>query len=114
VPERQVIISVPRHHQYFDVGRWREDGFASYEDAESWGHRACGLACVAMLIEHYTGERPTLSDLLWAGLHREAYCPQGWLHAGLAGLLHEHGVASAPMPLPYPDALASVVLGGTP
>jgi hypothetical protein len=109
-----MIIPVPRRRQYFDVERWRQDGFPSSEDAESWGHRACGLACVAMLIEHYTGQRPTLSGLLWEGLRRDAYCPQGWLHAGLAGLLDERGVASAPMPLSYPDVLASVVLGGTP
>jgi hypothetical protein len=108
-----MIIPVPRRRQYFDVKRWREDGFPSIEDAESWGHRACGLACVAMLIELYTCERPTLSDLLWEGLRRVAYCPQGWLHAGLAGLLDQRGVASAPMPLSYPDVLA-VVLGGTP
>jgi hypothetical protein len=44
----------------------------------------------------------------------DAYGPRGWVHAGLAGLLDQHGVASAPMPLSYPDELASVVLGGTP
>jgi hypothetical protein len=67
-----------------------------------------------MLIEYFDGQRPSLAALLHEGLRQEAYSARGWIHAGLARLLHEHGVPSSASPLSHPDELASAISDGAP
>ncbi len=67
-----------------------------------------------MLIGYFTGQPPPLAALLHKGLRQEAYSPRGWIHAGLARLLGEHGVPSSAAPLDRPAELAAAITDGTP
>lgn len=89
-----VLLNVRRHPQRFDVARWREHGFESEADSRLWSDRACGIACVAMLLEHFTGTPAKVHDLLHEGRELGAYSPRGWIHAGLARLVRRQGIGA--------------------
>ncbi len=83
---------VPRHPQRFDRQLWVEHGFDSAEDSDLWSDRACGVACVSMILEYVTGRPVSTTDLLHEGRGIRAYSERGWIHRGLADLLVRHGV----------------------
>jgi len=62
------------------------------QQAEYWSERACGIACVAMILSKIESSFLSLWDLIQEGLRDEAYCPQGWKHHGLLTLLERRGV----------------------
>jgi hypothetical protein len=65
----------------------------SETDAKQWSERACGIACVDMVLR-FTGkiESPSIWPLINEGLELGAYCDRGWIHAGLAKLLGRYGL----------------------
>jgi Peptidase C39 family len=87
------VHDVARIGQRFDVGQWRAQGFTSAADSLWWSDRACGIACVAMVLQ-YVGVTPVVHDLLHEARGRGSYSPRGWLHAGLVDLLQARGVAA--------------------
>ncbi len=107
--EGQLVLPVPRVRQAFDPSQWQEQGFTSRSEAEHWSHRACGTACVGMLIGYFRGHYPPLADILREGLESDAYSDRGWIHAGLARLLTTHGVPSQATPLGYPQELVAAI-----
>lgn len=104
-----VTLPVPRYPQLLDRTRWRENGFESPEDSDLWSDRACGVACVGMILEYATGQPRSVVELLHEGRERGAYCDRGWLHAGLAQLLARHGIAATAGELGTVDDLAPIV-----
>lgn len=109
-----VVLPVPRYPQLLDRLRWSEHGFESPEDSDVWSDRACGVACVAMILEFATGEPVSVVDLLHEGRDRGAYCERGWLHAGLAELLVSRGISASAEQVESVDDLAPVVRAGSP
>ncbi len=72
----------------------------SQEDAAHWSVRACGVACVKMLLagaDIHLGKNDLASKPMWEligeGLHEKAYCDRGWIHAGLLKLLRKYGIS---------------------
>jgi Peptidase C39 family len=96
------VHDVARIEQRFDVGQWRAQGFASAADSLWWSDRACGIACVAMVLR-YLGDTPAVHALLHQARGRGSYSPRGWLYAGLVDLLQARGVAAEAVAMDGPD-----------
>lgn len=93
------IPVVPFYSQFADITR------------PEWKKISCGIASVAMLIDHY--QEAVLPDtLLEEGIAAGAYIQNaGWSHAGLIGLAKKHGLTGEAVPLAHlsmPDAFAAL------
>lgn len=109
-----MVLPVPRYPQLLDRSRWRQHGFESAEESDVWSDRACGVACVAMVLEFATAVPASVVDLLHEGRDQGAYCDRGWLHAGLAELLVRRGVPATAEQVESVDDLATIVRVGCP
>lgn len=72
-------LAVPYYSQYLDV-----------EDKE-WQQRACGVACLKMLLESKSVKTPSIDEIIKDGVVLRAYSENGWLHAGLITLGEKYG-----------------------
>lgn len=87
------IPEVPFYSQRLDKNNYKREGFTNINEAKFWSSRSCGLACVKMAIQAFTGENIPLKTLLIEGLDIDAYSEQyGWYHKGLARLVNKHGL----------------------
>ncbi len=94
IEEDFVIDGIPFFSQVIEASP--DNGLAEAEAAH-WSRRACGIACVRMLLD---ASCSTLSqrfsktkwELLQEGLSEKAYCDKGWIHAGLLRLLGNYNV----------------------
>ncbi|HBB43986.1 MAG: hypothetical protein UW27_C0001G0012 [Parcubacteria group bacterium GW2011_GWA1_44_13] len=73
-------ISVPYYSQYLDVAD------------ELWRPRACGVACLKMLLEAKGEHAPTLDEMIAQGCAIGAHGEYGWKHDGLVALARQYGV----------------------
>lgn len=69
-----MIIKVPYYSQYIDV-----------VDRE-WQSRACGVACLKMLLGAQVVRTPSIDEMIRQGEAIGAYSPSGWTHEGLIAL----------------------------
>jgi hypothetical protein len=84
--------------------RWAESGAGTPEEYAYWVDRACGMACLKMCVEALGGPQRSLVAWSRLGLERGAYLIRhdeqgaahevGWIHAGLATLARELGLAA--------------------
>ncbi|MGB2580641.1 MAG: C39 family peptidase [Minisyncoccia bacterium] len=72
-------LTVQYYSQYLDV-----------EDKE-WQQRACGVACLKMLLESSGGEPSSIDEMIKDGVALGAYSENGWLHDGLVTLGEKYG-----------------------
>ncbi|HBH71327.1 MAG: hypothetical protein UU88_C0005G0009 [Parcubacteria group bacterium GW2011_GWC1_42_11] len=72
-------LTVPYYSQYLDV-----------EDKE-WQQRACGVACLKMLLESNRIKSPSIDEMIKDGVILGAYSENGWLHDGLIALGEKYG-----------------------
>lgn len=72
-------LAVPYYSQYLDVA------------GTEWQSRACGVACLKMLLEARGVETPTLDEMIKDGVALGAYTENGWLHDGLIALGAKYG-----------------------
>lgn len=92
--------NVPFYSQKWDLSRWREFGFESYEDAEHWERSSCGVLCLKMAIDAFLMERgeqvsPPVSEYIRKGVAIGAYTEQnGWSHDGLVRLAGVFGFSA--------------------
>lgn len=86
-----------------DDPRWRESGFDSPEEYSTWSWRACGVACVRMVVEGFGGPRLTIREWVERGLSLNGFFsadpafpgkPSGWVHRALAELARAEGLVS--------------------
>lgn len=74
----------------------KEDGFATEEEARTFGDNACGAACMKMALEALakTGV-PSVKELMEEGIHSGFYEePTGWIHKGLVRLAERHSATA--------------------
>ena len=91
---------VPFFSQRLNEANFKLEGFADLASAEKWTDRICGLACVKMVVAHFTGRAVPLAQLLEKGLRLRAYKQGvGWIHKGLVQLAGEYGVAGKAEPI---------------
>jgi len=74
---------------------WRgeDSGFPNQDEIARWESNCCGIACLRMVIDAVTGQKPSCWDLLQLGLVKKAYIEAGWIHRGLVEMAKEFGVA---------------------
>ena len=72
-------ISVPYYSQYLDVTN------------EEWQPRACGVACLKMLLESNGAQTPSIDEMIAQGVAIGAYGESGWKHDGLIALAKLYG-----------------------
>ena len=103
-----------------DDPRWAASGASSPEEYEFWSHRACGLACLKMIMAWRGLPVPPTMRLVEHALAIGAYLPDG---ERVRGLIYrpfadwvgaEYGIdAEVASDLPM-DSLVTYVAGGTP
>jgi hypothetical protein len=81
----KLILDVPYCSQRLDVGDPR------------WQNRACGMACVKMVLDYYSQivkhrVSNNLDDLIKEGVEKEGYCEHGWIHDVLVKMMKERGL----------------------
>lgn len=89
---------IPFYPQKWDLPRWRELGFKSYEDAEYWERSSCGALCLKMAVDAFLNEKhkplsSPISELIQQGVSLDAYSDAlGWMHKGLVAMSNEYGI----------------------
>lgn len=76
-------IKVPYYSQYLDV------------TDEMWQPRACGVACLKMLLDSKGEHTPALDEMIAQGCAIGAHGEWGWKHDGLVALAKQYGVKIA-------------------
>lgn len=64
--------------------------FAEITDPE-WQNRACGMACLKMVLDFHGVQTPSLYDMVLKGNAAGGYVPSGWLHDYSLGLARSYG-----------------------
>ncbi len=78
---------VPFFTQLMTESNYESDGFSSFNEADFWRKRICGIVCAKMVIAHFTHQIIPLRTLLNLGLEKKAYMSGvGWIHKGLADI----------------------------
>lgn len=72
-------LNVPYYSQHLDVAD------------TAWQNRACGVACLKMLLGAREVETPSLDEMIKDGVALGAYSENGWLHDGLIALGAKYG-----------------------
>lgn len=90
--EQMPRFDVNRYGQRFSEDEWPLGLELRGFGREYWGDRACGVACLKMILEYYDKEKVPLVDLLRNGLLAGAYSDRGWIHHGLANLGRQYGL----------------------
>lgn len=98
--------------------RWAESGAKDPEEYAYWTDRACGIACVKMVVEAFGGPVRPLITWAQAGIEMGGYLTEkhtdgslaerGWLHTALATLITREGFYAEPRSLDmveFPDFL---------
>jgi hypothetical protein len=81
--------------------RWQQWGCESAEEYAYWVDRACGIACVKMVVEGLGGPQRLMMEWIEGGLERKGYLvtkdangnpvERGWVHRALAELINACG-----------------------
>lgn len=93
-------IEVPFYPQEWDLSRWRELGFKSFEDAKYWEKSSCGILCLKMAIDAFLLVQtkplsPSIFEYIKNGTEIGAYKDSvGWIHQGLVQLAKEFGFSA--------------------
>jgi hypothetical protein len=88
-------MSIPYYSQNINPNNFKSDGFSSKEEATYWSTRACGIACVQMVLKHFGVEPLPLPPLILKCAHADGYKkPIGWIHQSLADLITEQGITA--------------------
>ncbi len=88
------MLQIPFYPQIWDLEKWKELGFKSFEDAEYWQNSSCGILCLKMGIEGILNDTiEPVSKIISKGESLNAYSHQsGWSHRGLATLAKSYGI----------------------
>jgi hypothetical protein len=87
-------IDTPFYPQKWDLEKWKELGFESFEDAEYWEGSSCGILCLKMAHETFLKNDPlVISEYVQIGQKMKAYTHTlEWSHEGLARVASNFGL----------------------
>ncbi len=94
---------VPMCPQQLDPAEWQQQGGAKLGPAEEWSVRVCGMASLRMILLALGQDAPSLTELVKAGVAVGAFSERGLLHASVAELAVDRGVASQAEAVPAAD-----------
>lgn len=97
---------VPMCRQLIPLDEWEAHGGWTLGDRTEWSNRACGMASLRMILLAYTGQAPTVTELLHLAVKHEIMTPQGALHAGIADMAAELGVPGHAEPVDAVDLIS--------
>lgn len=97
------VHQVPMCRQLITPQEWEEHGGWALGDREEWSDRACGMACLRMILLAYGRPAPTVTELLKLAVKHEVMTPRGAAHAGLADLAASYGVPGRAEPVAAED-----------
>ncbi|MHB1118362.1 MAG: C39 family peptidase [Minisyncoccota bacterium] len=82
------------HARIFNVMKLSVQYYSQFLDVKdpAWKLRACGIACLKMLLETEKVKTPSLDQMIQDGVALGAYGPSGWIHSGLIALAGKYGV----------------------
>lgn len=89
---------IPFYSQIWDLNKWSELGFNSYQDAKYWQDSSCGVLCLKMAVDGILAEESDpIAEMIKKGQEIGAYShTQGWSHQGLAELARWYQVKAHP------------------
>lgn len=91
--ERNIVQRLPFYTQRMTEDNWRQEGFPSLAEAESWTMRGCGIASLRMVLEGLGCSCGGQGDMIARGLAAGAYKEGvGWIHWGLAHMAKDYGI----------------------
>lgn len=69
--------------------------YSQFKDISStkWQKVGCGIASLAMVVDYYRDDAPSVDTLLRQGIAAGAYSPAGWTYQGLIGLARRYGLS---------------------
>lgn len=86
-------MAFPFYTQQMTEENWRQEGFSSFAEADSWTMRSCGIASLRMVLDGFGKHVERHGPMIQKGLAAEAYqAGTGWIHWGLAKLAAEYGI----------------------
>lgn len=89
------MLNIPFYSQRLTKDNFKIEGFESLDQAQSWTKRICGLACLKMVIYHFTKKMIPLKILLDAGISLNGYIKGvGWIHQKLANIAMQYGMSA--------------------
>ncbi|WP_371791836.1 C39 family peptidase [Streptomyces sp. NBC_01471] len=91
--------------QLIAPAEWDLHGGWALGERTEWSNRACGLASLRMILLAYGCAAPSVTELLKLAVKQEVLTSRGALHAGIANLASELGVASRAEPVPAESLL---------
>ena len=97
------LHDVPMCRQRITSEEWQEQAGWSLGDRTEWSDRACGIACLRMLLLAYGKPAPSVTELLKVAVKADALSERGWIHAGLAALAAERGIPAQAEPVAAED-----------
>ena len=91
--ERNIVQRLPFYTQRMTEDNWRQEGFPSLAEAESWTMRGCGIASLRMVLDGLGCACGGQGDMIARGLAAGAYKEGvGWIHWGLAHMAEDWGL----------------------
>lgn len=102
--------NVRRVAQHSIEDDWPTTFLIANQGAEYWGERACGIACLSMLLEYHGLPVPSMMDLLSIGVDSGAYCERGWIHQGLVNVGAKFGLKGKLHTVENAEQLTDVLL----
>ncbi|MGI5255650.1 C39 family peptidase [Actinacidiphila glaucinigra] len=89
--------------QLIPLEEWDAHGGWTLGDRLEWSNRACGMAALRMILLAYTGQAPTVTELLHLAVKHEVMTARGAIHAGIADMAAELGVPGRAEPVDAAD-----------
>lgn len=90
------IHNIPFYSQLSQFD-WKERGFRSFEEAEDWENRSCGIACIKMILDTHDEHKGNLfadliSEMEEKGVYKSGV---GCVHQGIVDEFNSRGIDSS-------------------
>ena len=86
-------MDFPFYTQQMTQENWQEEQFPSFEEADHWTFRSCGIASLRMVLDGFGKQVERHGPMIEKGVAAGAYKDGvGWIHWGLAHMAEEYGI----------------------
>ena len=86
-------MDFPFYTQQMTVENWEMEQFPSFEAADHWTFRSCGIASLRMVLDGFGRNVERHGSMIEKGVAAGAYKDGvGWIHWGLAKMALEYGI----------------------
>ena len=108
-------MDFPFYTQQMTAENWEMEQFPSFEAADHWTFRSCGIASLRMVLDGFgkNVERhgPMIEKGVAAGAYKDGV---GWIHWGLAHMAAEYGIHAEALRGKTPEELRAALDCGCP